>query len=47
MPGPVVLIGAMVGATLLGLLGALVACPVSASLLLIIKKVIVPAQKAH
>jgi predicted PurR-regulated permease PerM len=46
VPGPLVLIGAMVGATLLGLLGALVACPVSASLLLITKKVIVPAQKA-
>lgn len=46
VPGPLVLIGAMVGATLLGLLGALVACPVMASMLLVIKKVIVPAQKA-
>lgn len=44
IPGSLVLIGAMVGATLLGLLGALVACPVSASLVLITKKVIVPAQ---
>jgi predicted PurR-regulated permease PerM len=47
IPGSLVLIGAMVGATLLGLLGALVACPVSASLLLITKKVIVPAQNAR
>jgi predicted PurR-regulated permease PerM len=47
IPGSLVLIGAMVGATLLGLLGALVACPVSASLLLIAKKVIVPAQAAR
>lgn len=47
IPGPLVLIGAMIGATLLGLLGALVACPVTASILLIIKKVIVPAQKAQ
>lgn len=47
IPGSLVLIGAMVGATLLGLLGALVACPVSASILLIIKKVIVPAQNAR
>jgi predicted PurR-regulated permease PerM len=47
IPGSLVLIGAMVGATLLGLLGALVACPVSASLLLIAKKVIVPAQDAR
>ena len=45
IPGALVLIGAMVGATLLGLLGALVACPISAAILLIIKKVIVPAQK--
>ncbi|HOB58099.1 MAG: AI-2E family transporter [Microbacteriaceae bacterium] len=44
IPGSLVLIGAMVGATLLGLLGALVACPVSASILLITKKVIVPTQ---
>jgi hypothetical protein len=34
----------MVGATLLGLLGALVACPVSFAILLITKKVIIPAQ---
>jgi predicted PurR-regulated permease PerM len=47
IPGSLVLIGAMVGATLLGLLGALVACPISASILLIIKKVIVPAQNAR
>lgn len=47
IPGSLVLIGAMVGATLLGLLGALVACPISASLLLITKKVIVPAQNAR
>ena len=47
IPGSLVLIGAMVGATLLGLLGALVACPISASILLIIKKVVVPAQNAR
>ena len=47
IPGSLVLIGAMVGATLLGLLGALVACTVSASILLIVKKVIVPAQNAQ
>jgi predicted PurR-regulated permease PerM len=45
IPGSLVLIGAMVGATLLGLLGALIACPVSAAILLIIKKVVVPQQK--
>lgn len=44
IPGSMVLIGAMVGGTLAGLLGALVACPVSAAILLILKKVTVPAQ---
>lgn len=44
IPGSLVLIGAMVGASLLGLLGALVACPVSASILLVVKKVVVPNQ---
>lgn len=47
IPGSLVLIGAMVGGTLLGLLGALIACPVVASVLLIIKKVVVPAQEAR
>lgn len=45
IPGALVLIGAMIGGTLLGLLGALVACPVSAALLLIVKKVVIPRQK--
>ncbi|MBP2386432.1 AI-2E family transporter [Paeniglutamicibacter kerguelensis] len=44
IPGSMVLIGAMVRGTLAGLLGALVACPASASILLILKKVVVPAQ---
>ncbi len=44
IPGSLVLIGAMIGGTLLGLLGALIACPVTASVLLIIKKVVVPRQ---
>jgi predicted PurR-regulated permease PerM len=45
IPGSLVLIGAMVGGTLLGLLGALIACPTTASVLLIIKKVVVPRQR--
>ncbi|CAN5290035.1 hypothetical protein BH09ACT6_BH09ACT6_13670 [soil metagenome] len=47
IPGSLVLIGALVGGTLLGLLGALIACPVSASVLLIMKKIVVPAQNAR
>ncbi|MET4542288.1 putative PurR-regulated permease PerM [Arthrobacter bambusae] len=46
IPGSLVLIGAMVGGTLLGLLGALIACPTTASILLIIKKVVIPQQNA-
>lgn len=46
IPGSLVLIGAMVGATLLGLLGALVAVPVTASALLIVRDVFIPRQDA-
>lgn len=46
VPGALVVIGALVGGTLLGLLGALIAIPVTASVLLIIKQVLVPKQDA-
>ncbi len=46
IPGSLVLIGAMVGGTLLGLLGALVAVPVTASLLMIVNRVFIPRQDA-
>lgn len=46
VPGSLVVIGALIGGTLLGLLGALVAIPVTASILLIIKKIVVPKQDA-
>ncbi|MBD7958423.1 AI-2E family transporter [Microbacterium sp. Sa4CUA7] len=46
VPGALVVIGALVGGTLLGLLGALIAIPVTASILLIIKQVLVPRQDA-
>lgn len=45
IPGSLVLIGAVIGATLLGLLGALVASPIAASILLILKKIVVPHQR--
>ncbi|THG31716.1 AI-2E family transporter [Naasia lichenicola] len=44
VPGVIVVIAALVGGTLLGVLGALIAIPVAASILLIIKQVIVPRQ---
>ena len=47
VPGALVVIGALAGGTLLGLLGALVAVPVAASILIIIKQVLVPRQDAR
>ena len=47
IPGSLVVIGALVGGTLLGLLGALIAVPVTASILIIIKQVWIPRQDAR
>ena len=44
IPGVLVLIGAMVGGTLLGVLGVLLALPTMAMILLIIREVWVPKQ---
>jgi predicted PurR-regulated permease PerM len=46
IPGSLVVIGALVGGTLLGFIGALVAIPVTASILLIIKQVFFKKQDA-
>lgn len=46
IPAALVLIGAMVGGTLLGILGVLLALPVMATILLIIREVVVPKQDA-
>ncbi|MDI2097732.1 AI-2E family transporter [Ruicaihuangia caeni] len=47
VPGVLVVIGALAGGTLLGILGALVAIPVTASILIIVKQVFIPRQEAH
>lgn len=47
VPGAIVVIAALAGGSLLGPLGALVAIPVAAALLLIIKQVVVPRQAAR
>ncbi|MFD5214051.1 AI-2E family transporter [Microbacterium sp. NPDC058345] len=47
VPGLLVVIGALAGGTLLGLLGALVAVPATASILIIINKVWLPRQDAR
>lgn len=44
VPGSVVVIAALAGGTLLGVLGALIAIPVAASIILIIKQVVIPRQ---
>lgn len=45
VPGALVVIGAFAGGTLLGLLGALIAIPVTAMVLMIIKQVWIPRQQ--
>jgi predicted PurR-regulated permease PerM len=44
VPGVVVVIAALAGGTLAGILGALVAIPIAASLLLIFRQVVIPRQ---
>ncbi|WP_213814947.1 AI-2E family transporter, partial [Glaciihabitans sp. dw_435] len=44
VPGVVVVIAALAGGTLLGVLGALVAIPVAAAVLLIFKQIVIPKQ---
>jgi predicted PurR-regulated permease PerM len=44
VPGAVVVVAALAGGALLGILGALVAIPVAASIMLIIRQVWVPRQ---
>lgn len=45
VPGALVVIGALAGGTLLGLLGALIAIPITAMVLMIVKQVWVPRQE--
>ena len=44
VPGAIVVIAALAGGTLLGILGALIAIPIAAAVLLIIDQVVVPRQ---
>lgn len=44
VPGVLVVVAALAGGTLLGILGALVAIPIAASILLIVKQVLIPRQ---
>jgi predicted PurR-regulated permease PerM len=44
VPGALVVVAALAGGTLLGVLGALIAIPFAASVLLIVRQVVVPRQ---
>ncbi|PPH50014.1 AI-2E family transporter, partial [Rathayibacter sp. AY1E1] len=46
VPGAVVVIAAVAGGTLAGVLGALVAIPVAASVIIVVQKVVFPRQDA-
>lgn len=46
VPGAVVVIGALAGGAILGVLGALVAIPVAASIMLILRQVVMPRQES-
>lgn len=47
VPGGVVVVAALAGGTLLGIMGALVAIPVAASIILVLRKVWMPAQNTR
>ena len=47
IPGAVIVIAALVGASLLGVVGALLAIPTAAAILLIVKEVFLPRQEAR
>ena len=47
VPGPVTVVAALAGGTLLGILGALLAIPVAAGLLLLYEEVLLPRQRRH
>ena len=44
VPGAVALVAALVGGTLLGALGALIAIPIAAGVLLVVQEVLMPRQ---
>jgi len=47
VPGSVIVIAALIGAGLLGVVGALLAIPAAAAILLLIRELVLPRQEAH
>jgi predicted PurR-regulated permease PerM len=47
IPGALIVIAALIGTSLLGVIGALLAIPTAAAILLIVKEVFLPRQEAR
>jgi len=47
VPGAVVVVAALAGGAILGVLGALIAIPVAASIMLVVREVWMPRQDAR
>ncbi len=47
LPGSIIVIAALVGTALLGVIGALLAIPTAAAITLLVREVLVPRQQAH
>lgn len=47
LPGSIIVIAALIGAALLGVVGALLAIPTAAAITLLVKEVVVPRQQLH
>lgn len=47
VPGPIVVIAALTGGTLMGIFGALIAIPVAASILILVNRLVIPHQDAR
>jgi predicted PurR-regulated permease PerM len=47
LPGSIIVIAALVGASLLGVVGALLAIPTAAAITLLVKEVFLPRQQAR
>jgi predicted PurR-regulated permease PerM len=47
LPGAIIVIAALIGAALLGVVGALLAIPTAAAITLLVKEVVVPRQQLH
>jgi predicted PurR-regulated permease PerM len=47
IPGSLIVIAALIGASLLGVIGALLAIPTAAAILLLVREIVLPRQEAR